>query len=325
MSHSHTAASPLPDPASARLVVTGAAGLVGQNLVRLLHEQGYQNITALDAHAGNLAILKRLNAGVTVIEADLSQPGSWQDAFEGADGVFQLQAQIGAKHSETFDTNTIRSTEAVLDACHRYRIPYLVHVSSSVVNSVADDDYTRSKIAQEKLVAAGGIPYSILRPTLMFGWFDRKHLGWLSRFMAKTPVFPIPGDGRYLRQPLYVRDLCRALAYCMKQRPHNATYDLVGPDGMDYIDLIRTIRQLRGLHCLVLPIPIALFAALLRIYALFSRNPPFTADQLVALTAGDVFTGVDMAATFHFKPTPLKDALRETFTAQPWANIVLER
>ena len=46
----------------------------------------------------------------------------------------------------------------------------------------------------------------------MFGWFDRKHLGWLARFMQRAPVFPIPGDGRYLRQPLYVGDLCNVIA-----------------------------------------------------------------------------------------------------------------
>ena len=40
----------------------------------------------------------------------------------------------------------------------------------------------------------------------MFGWFDRKHLGWLARFMCRVPVFPIPGSGEYLRQPLYVGD-----------------------------------------------------------------------------------------------------------------------
>ena len=31
----------------------------------------------------------------------------------------------------------------------------------------------------------------------MFGWFDRKHLGWLARFMTRAPVFPVPGHGRY--------------------------------------------------------------------------------------------------------------------------------
>ena len=37
---------------------------------------------------------------------------------------------------------------------------------------------------------------TILRPTLMFGWFDRKHLGWLARFMQKAPVFPIHVPGK---------------------------------------------------------------------------------------------------------------------------------
>ena len=39
----------------------------------------------------------------------------------------------------------------------------------------------------------------ILRPTLMFGWFDRKHLGWLSNLMVSFPLFPIPGKGQFIR------------------------------------------------------------------------------------------------------------------------------
>ena len=62
----------------------------------------------------------------------------------------------------------------------------------------------------------------------MFGWFDRKHLGWLSRFMARTPVFPIPGHGRYMRQPLYEGDFCRCIAWCIEHQPDGATYDIVG-------------------------------------------------------------------------------------------------
>ena len=72
-------------------------------------------------------------------------------------------------------------------------MPNLIHISSSVVNSKANDFYSKSKREQEELVINSGIPCHILRPTLMFGWFDRKHLGWLSRFMSKVPIFPIPG------------------------------------------------------------------------------------------------------------------------------------
>ena len=100
----------------------------------------------------------------------------------------------------------------------RAKVPYLVQISSSVVNSAAIDCYTESKKAQEKIALESGIPCVVLRPTLMFGWFDRKHLGWLARFMARMPVFPVPGHGRYLRQPLYAGDFCDIIMACIERR-----------------------------------------------------------------------------------------------------------
>src|SRR5690606_14525746 len=179
--------------------------------------------------------LKRLNPDISAIEADLGRPGDWQQAFAGIDTVFQLQAQISATDPQAFADNTVRSTEAVLAACRQHGVRYLIHVSSSVVNSAADDDYVRSKTAQERLVADSGLAHVILRPTLMFGWFDRKHLGWLSRFMARVPVFPVVGHGRYLRQPLYVRDFCRILIRCLEMRPQQQVFDITGQESIDYI------------------------------------------------------------------------------------------
>ena len=112
-------------------MITGAAGLVGQNLVTLLLEEGYRNIVAIDKHRTNLATL-----------------------------------------------------------------------STDFRGSVADDNCTNSKKRQEQLVLESGLRCCVLRPTLMFGWFDTKRLGWLARFMERVPVFPIPGHGRYMRQPL---------------------------------------------------------------------------------------------------------------------------
>ena len=159
----------------------------------------------------------------------------------------------------------------------------------------------------------------------MFGWFDPKHLGWLARFMEKTPVFPIPGHGRYLRQPLYNRDFCRAIIACAERQPDGAAYDLVGPDEINYIDMIRAIKRVKELRTVILRIPYGLFYVLLRIYALFSEHPPFTADQLKALTAGDHFTGVDMEATFGVKPTRFEDAVKETFSHPVYSSITLEQ
>ena len=183
------------------IAVTGAAGLIGQNLIPRLKARGYGNIVAIDKHKANIAILRGLHPDITVIEADLAKDDGWQAAVVDADVLVLSHAQIGGLDAGAFTKNNVTATERVLGAV-RAKAPYIVHLSSSVVESAAEDWYVQTKDAQEKLVITSGLPVVVLRPTLMFGWFDRKHLGWLARFMRKAPVFPIPGSGRYLRQPL---------------------------------------------------------------------------------------------------------------------------
>ena len=307
------------------IVLTGAAGLVGQNLIVEMKSQGYSNLVAIDKHDYNLGLLKNLHPDVRTIHADLAEPGDWDKVFAGAACVVQLHAQITAKETATFVRNNIDATHCVLDACKKHQTPWLVHISSSVVNSVAVDDYTDTKRAQEKLVAESGIAHCTLRPTLMFGWFDPKHLGWLSRFMAKTPLFPIPGDGKYMRQPLYERDFCRCIVRCIETRPVGQVFDVCGDTRIDYIDIIRTIKRVKGLRTLIVKIPFGLFRSLLKVYAMFSGKPPFTAAQLKALAGGDEFTGVDTQATFGVSQTPFEDAVRESYCDPRYSGIVLKR
>lgn len=310
---------------NSKIVLTGAAGLVGQNLIVELKAHGYTNLVAIDKHEYNLGILRKLHPDVHAILADVAVHGEWETSFDGAACVVQLHAQITGKDPQIFVRNNIDATRIVLDAVKRHEVPYLVHISSSVVNSVADDDYTNTKKAQEKLVVESGIPHCILRPTLMFGWFDPKHLGWLSRFMAKTPVFPIPGDGKYMRQPLYERDFCRCIIKCIETQPDGAVYDVCGDTRIDYVDIIRTIKRAKGLHTWIVHIPYSLFYFLLKVYALFSGKPPFTAAQLKALSAGDEFHGVDTRTTFGVAQTPFEDAVRESYCDTTYSAIVLKR
>lgn len=309
---------------TSKIVLPGAAGLVGQNLIVFLKQAGFKNLVAIDKHPHNTKMLATLHPDITVIEADLAEAGLWQDQFAGAAVVIMLQAQIGALEEEPFIRNNVTSTERVLDACRHFAVPYIVHISSSVVESVANDFYTNSKKAQEKLIEECKIPHSILRPTLMFGWFDRKHLGWLSRFMRKIPVFPIPSHGRFMRQPLYVKDFCNIIISCMQMQPLNQTYNITGREKIDYVDIIKTIKKVLGLHTWILHIPFRLFWWLLHIYALFDRDPPFTTQQLEALIAHDEFELIPWWDVFKVEATPLEQAMRETFTDPRYSQYVLE-
>lgn len=309
---------------SDKIILPGGAGLVGQNLVVQLKKQGYTNLVVVDKHTANINILRNLHPDVVCIEEDLVDDGSWQLHMKNAAAIVMLQAQIGAKSSAPFIANNINSTKMVLDAASKYSIPYIVHISSSVVESIADDDYTETKKHQEDMVKASGIAHCVLRPTLMFGLFDRKHFGWLSRFMKRIPIFPIPGDGRYMRQPLYVGDFCRIIEHCLQNQPASQVYNISGKEKVDYIDIIREIKKAQNLKTWILNIPYSLFWLLLTIYALFSSNPPFTTSQLKALTAKDDFELIPWWDIFDSPATPFSQAIRETFCDEKYSGVVLE-
>jgi len=305
-----------------KIALTGAAGLVGQNLIPRLKARGYTSIVALDKHKANVATLRRLHPDISVIETDLAHDDGWQQAVADADVVVFSHAQIGGLDEAAFTANNVTATARALDAV-RAKQPYVIHLSSSVVESAADDWYVQSKDAQEKLVVESGLPVVVLRPTLMFGWFDRKHLGWLARFMQRAPVFPIPGSGRYLRQPLYAGDFCDLIMACIERRP-SGTYNISGQETIDYIDLIRAVKEATGARAPIVRIPYSAFWALLWLYGLFDRDPPFTTKQLQALVTPDVFEVIDWPAIFGVKATPLKAALAETFRHKTYSQIALE-
>ncbi|MEL6060816.1 MULTISPECIES: NAD-dependent epimerase/dehydratase family protein [unclassified Methylobacterium] len=306
-----------------RVLITGGAGLVGQNLIPRFKARGFTDIVVIDKAAANAAILKEHHPDVDVIVADLAVDDGWQDKLAGLDALVHAHAQIGGLVPEEFVRNNIKASERVMAAAKTHAVPYLVNISSSVVNSLAVDDYTETKKAQEALVLASGIPQIVLRPTLMFGWFDRKHVGWLARFMEKMPVFPIPGSGRYLRQPLYVGDFCNVIVAAVERRMTGA-YNITGQERIDYIDLIREMKRATQLRTPIVRIPYRMFALLLRVYGLFSKNPPFTEKQLKALSTPDVFEVIDWPKIFGVRATPLATAFDETFRHPVYSKIALQ-
>jgi len=307
-----------------KILLPGGAGLVGQNLVAQLKHLGYSNLVVLDKHKLNLEILKKAHPDILCVHVDLADPGDWSAHFENAGAVVMLQAQIGGNDLSEFIRNNVESTKNVINAMKHHDVSHLIHISSSVVESVANDFYTDTKKEQEQLVINSSFACPILRPTLMYGWFDRKHLGWLSRFMQKVPIFPIPGDGRYMRQPLYARDFSDIIISCIEDPSISGSFNISGQEKIDYIDMIREIKSAINSKSLILKIPYSLFYFLLWLWAVFDKNPPFTTQQLVALCADDVFEVIDWPSIFNVKSTPFNVAIDETFNHPVYSKIILK-
>ena len=157
----------------------------------------------------------------------------------------------------------------------------------------------------------------------MFGWFDRKHVGWLARFMQRVPVFPVPGDGKYLRQPLYAGDFSDIIASALDTEKTGA-YNITGQQRIDYIDLIYAVKAATGARARVVKLPYKLFWSMLRVNAVFDKDPPFTTKQLEALVTPDIFEVIDWPGIFGVRCTPLHEALEKTFQHPEYSRITLE-
>jgi nucleoside-diphosphate-sugar epimerase len=290
-----------------KLVVTGAAGMVGQNLVPRLLERG-DRVLAIDKHPGNLELLRERAPGADVLVADLAEPGAWQEVLAGADAVVDLKAQITAPTAAPHQRNNVEATLRVVEACARHSVPHLVFLSSSVVISVADDHYTRSKREAERAVRASAVPHTVLRPPLMYGPGDVKHLGYILGLMERLPLLPIPGHGRYVRQPLYVGDLVSVIVAALERGPSGEAHDVIGHERLTFIELLRRVRRLRGARCLLLPVPMPLFKVALRVQGWLLGRNAYTREQLEALTAGDDFPVEDWGERFGVRYTPFDEA-----------------
>src|SRR5262249_42381077 len=126
-----------------------------------------------------------------------------------------------------------------------------------------------------------------------------------------------------LRQPLYAGDFCDIITTCLERRIEGV-YNISGLQQIDYCDLIRILRDTLHLKTQIVKIPYGLFRVMLKAYNLVDKDPPFTSKQLEALVTPDLFEVIDWPRIFGVNPTPLTEALRETYLNPKYSNIVLE-
>ena len=304
-----------------KIVVCGAAGFVGQNLVPLLKKK--YNIIAIDKHFHNLNLLKTLNPEIETIYSDMSEKTKWNDTFRDADCIIQLNAEIASPDRDPFIRNNVISTKNIVDNMKKYKTPYLVHVSSAAVNSIRRDYYSETKEDGEMLVKKSGIKHTILRPSMMYGCFDNKNVGWLMSFMGKSPLFPIPGTGKYPRQPVFVTDFCKIIEQLIETRPDNKIYNING-DKIDFIDMVKVIIKAKKIFRPVVKLPLRMFMFLMQSYNFILRKVEFTPDQVRSLTSGEVFEMFPWWSEFNIEKTSFKDGVHKMLNSK-FSKIVLER
>ncbi|MBS1847473.1 MAG: NAD-dependent epimerase/dehydratase family protein [Actinobacteria bacterium] len=255
-------ATPVPELGS--VVVTGAAGWLGENLLRTL-VTGPDEIRALVRDEREAALVDVLGASVTAVIGDVRDPASIGRLFDGAENpvVFHTAGMIHPSGGvrEFFDVNT-GGTEIVLDAAKRAGATRVVHVSSNspfganpTPGDVFNEDspfnpymgYGASKFEAEQIVqrhaANGDLHVVIVRPPWFYGpWQPARQTQFLRT--VRRGRFPMVGDGSQRRSMVYTGNLVAGmLCAATADVATGSAYWIADAEPYAFADIFASIRE----------------------------------------------------------------------------------
>ncbi len=220
-------------------VVTGAFGYIGRYIAAHLLEEGRQ-VKTITTHVEKP---NPFGSQVDAFPYDFNHPDRLIKTLRGADTLYNTYWIRFEHDGMTFD-QAVENTRVLFKCAAQAGVKKIVHISVTQASSDSPLPYYAGKGRQEEILKYAGVPYAIVRPTLVFGKEDIlvNNIAWLIR---KFPLFPIMGTGQYKMQPLYVADLA-SIAFQWSKSEHPATIDAIGPECYAYEEFVMLIASTMG-------------------------------------------------------------------------------
>ena len=250
-----------------KLLVTGAAGFIGSTFVRLV--AGDHDVVVLDklTYAGRRENLEGVEH--TLVEGAIEDPVKVREAMEGADAVVNFAAESHVDRSiegqDPFAVTHVIGTGTLLEAARELGVSRYLQVSTDEVYGSIDSGsftetspldpsspYSATKAGGDLLVSAHahthGIEAVICRGSNNYG--PRQYPEKLIPLMVLNALhgdsLPIYGDGRQVRNWLYVEDFARAIALVLEKGRPGEAYNVGGPDECENVEVVHRILELTG-------------------------------------------------------------------------------
>ena len=219
-----------------KIVVIGGTGLIGKGVVKNLRQQGHEVLPASPSSGVNTVTgegLAQALAGAQVV-VDVANAPSWED-------------KAVLEFFETSGRNLL-AAEAAAGVGH--------HVALSVVGTdrLLASGYFRAKMAQENLIKASPIPYTIVRATQFF-----EFVGAIAQTATEGQTVRVPPA---LMQPIAADDVAAAVAEAALAKPLNGTVEVAGPEPIRQDELVRQFLSRTGDARTVIADPKALYYGL---------------------------------------------------------------
>jgi uncharacterized protein YbjT (DUF2867 family) len=294
------------------ILITGGTGFVGTNLIRRMRKEGLP-VRSLVRNPDKARALQDL--GVELVQGDIADKASLEKAAAGVERVVHLVGIIQEARGATFRDVHVEGTRNVLEAAKKAGVRHFFHQSALGTRAGAMSAYHKTKWAAEELVRASAIPYTILRPSLIYGPGDLFTVR-VTEMIKLSPVLPIIGPGTSKIQPIFIDDVVACIVKAVTSDAFlNKTYEIGGPEQLTYEAVFRAVSDALNIHRSSLHIPLAFMKPLAGIFETVLPKPPMTTDQLIMLQEDNVCGMQDIRDIFGIYPITFQEGLKRFMRA----------
>jgi uncharacterized protein YbjT (DUF2867 family) len=302
------------------VLVTGGTGFGGTHVCRALIARGF--LPRLLVRVGSEGkIPEDVRSACRVTPGDVNDREAVEYAAQGTMAIVHLVGIIREfpEPGVTFERLHVTATRNAVDAARRWEIPRFVHMSALGARPGGPTGYFDTKGRAEEYVRRSGLSWTIFRPSVIFGPGDQ-FLNELARILRKTPFLPVPGDGTYRLQPVFVGDVAKGFADALLNAgTEGKTFEVGGPERFSYNELLDKVAASIGLRARKVHVPLSLLRPMVLRMERF-RKFPLTTDQLEMLLAENICDHELFYSAFGFTPFSLSDYLSGGLGGRPSAS-----
>lgn len=289
------------------ILVTGGTGFVGSHLIRLMRKQGLR-VRALVRNPEKAKELSDLK--VELAPGNIADRNSLDAAATGAERVIHLVGIIQEAPGATFQGVHVEGTRNLIAAAKKAGVRQFLHQSALGARPAAKSEYHRTKWQAEESVRTSGIPFTILRPSLIYGPGDQFTLR-LAEIIRRSPVLPVIGSGRSKVQPISVDDVVSCIVKAVTgDALLNEVCEICGPEQLTYEEVTRAIAETLGIKRPTIHMPLFLMRPLARALETALAKPPLTAGQLIMLQEDNVCSVRNSCEACGIVPVRFREGLK---------------
>ena len=260
-------------------LVTGGTGFIGRALLRHMFDAGHPLRTLIrpSPHTPRLP----LGVPLEVAVASLNDPRGLRAALGGVDSVIHLASAEGHGNRGDLLSTDIEGTRNLAEAAADAGVKRFVYISQLGADRMSAFAVNKAKGIAEEHIRRSGVPFTILRTSIVFGPEDHFTLP-LTRLLRAAPgFFPLPGGGRAVIQPLWIEDLVTCILWTFENpEMENQTYEIGGSEYFPLRQVVETIMDVNRRRRLIVPLSMPGMRALIILLDTMVRNFPFSSYSL---------------------------------------------